>query len=105
MPATDHEGLWAIPASRHEAACASGSIATLAAVSDLRSGAYESALVIGVELEKTVPGNIAARHLNATFSWPSVFSQIDGANTFGTLNFGGSTATIVSFVVTRGSAA
>lgn len=87
MPATVHEGLWATPSSRHEAACASGSIATLAALSDLRSGAYESALVIGVELEKTVPANIAARHLStaawtdhegtdATFLWPSMFSQI-----------------------------
>jgi acetyl-CoA C-acetyltransferase len=30
--------------------------------------------------------------------------QVDGANTFGTLNFGGSTATTVSFVVAGGSA-
>jgi acetyl-CoA C-acetyltransferase len=87
MPATVHEGLWATPASRHEAACASGSVATLAAIADLRSGAYASALVIGVELEKTVPGDIAARHLGtaawtdhegteATFLWPSMFSQV-----------------------------
>ena len=28
--------------------------------------------------------------------------QVEGANTFGTLNFGGSTATTVSFVVSKG---
>jgi acetyl-CoA C-acetyltransferase len=87
MPATVHDGLWSTPASRHEAACASGSVAALAAIADLRSGAYQSALVIGVELEKTVPGDVAARHLGtaawtdhegaeATFLWPSMFSRV-----------------------------
>lgn len=87
MPATVHDGLWATPASRHEAACASGSVAALAAIADLRSGAYQSALVIGVELEKTVPGDMAARHLGtaawtdhegteAKFLWPSMFSGV-----------------------------
>src|SRR4051794_17289334 len=65
MPATVVDGLWNTPSSRHEAACASGSVATLAAIADLRSGAYETALVVGVELEKTVPGDTAARHLGA----------------------------------------
>ncbi|MDV3129879.1 acetyl-CoA acetyltransferase [Mycobacterium sp. 21AC1] len=87
MPATVHEGLWGTPSSRHEAACASGSVAVLAAIADLRSGAYRSALVLGVEVEKTVPGDVAARHLgsagwadhegaDATFLWPSLFSQV-----------------------------
>ena len=35
MPATVHPDLWGIPASRHEAACASGSMAALAAMADL----------------------------------------------------------------------
>ena len=81
MPATVHEGLWDTPSSRHEAACASGSVATLAAIADLRSGAYRTALVVGVELEKTVPGDTAAEHLGAAawighegadakFMWP-----------------------------------
>src|ERR1700723_2606133 len=65
MPASVNDGLWDTPASRHEAACASGSVATLAALSDLRSGAYRTALVVGVELEKTVPGDTAAQHLGA----------------------------------------
>jgi acetyl-CoA C-acetyltransferase len=87
MPATVCEGLWDTPASRHEAACASGSVATLAAMADLRAGNYDTALVLGVELEKTVPGDIAARHLGAAawtghegadakFLWPSMFAQV-----------------------------
>lgn len=87
MPATVVDGLWGTPASRHEAACASGSVATLAAIADLRSGAYDTALVVGVELEKTVPGDTAAQHLgaaawtghegaDATFMWPYMFDQV-----------------------------
>ena len=87
MPATVCDGLWDTPASRHEAACASGSVATLAAMADLRAGNYETALVVGVELEKTVPGDTAARHLGAAawtghegadarFLWPSMFAQV-----------------------------
>src|ERR1700739_3831355 len=87
MPATVCDGLWETPASRHEAACASGSVATLAALADLRSSNYETALVVGVELEKTVPGDTAARHLGAAawtghegadakFLWPSMFAQV-----------------------------
>ena len=87
MPATVVDGLWNTPSSRHEAACASGSIAVLAAIADLRSGAYDSALVVGVELEKTVAGDIAAQHLgaaawigheggDATFMWPYMFSEV-----------------------------
>src|SRR6476660_9840264 len=87
MPATVIDGLWDTPSSRHEAACASGSIATLAAIADLRSGAYRTALVVGIELEKTVPGDAAAGHLgaaawighegtDATFIWPSMFARV-----------------------------
>ena len=42
MPATVCDGLWDTPASRHEAACASGSVAALAAMADLRSGNYDT---------------------------------------------------------------
>jgi acetyl-CoA C-acetyltransferase len=87
MPATVHEGLWDTPAARHEAACASGSVATLAAMADLRAGNYRTALVVGVELEKTVSGDVAAQHLGAAawtghegadakFLWPAMFSEI-----------------------------
>jgi acetyl-CoA C-acetyltransferase len=43
-----------IPTSRHEAACASGSIAALAAASEIEAGRYGLALVVGVEQMKTV---------------------------------------------------
>ena len=87
MPATVNDGLWDTPASRHEAACASGSVAALAAIADLRSGAYRTALVVGVELEKTVPGDTAAQHLGAAawtghegadakFMWPHMFDRV-----------------------------
>jgi acetyl-CoA C-acetyltransferase len=87
MPATVCDDLWDTPASRHEAACASGSVAALAAMADLRSGNYDTALVLGVELEKTVPGDTAARHLGAAawtghegadakFLWPSMFAKV-----------------------------
>lgn len=87
MPATVRPDLWGKPASRHEAACASGSIAVLAAMADLGAGHYDSALVLGIELEKTVSGDAAAGHLGAaawighegekaTFMWPHMFSEI-----------------------------
>lgn len=87
MPATVNDGLWNTPATRHEAACASGSVATLAAIADLRSGAYRTALVAGIELEKTVPGNTATTILGAAawtghegqgakFMWPHMFEAV-----------------------------
>jgi len=87
MPATVNSGLWDTPASRHEAACASGSVATLSAIADLRSGAYRTALVLGVELEKTVHGDTAAQYLGAAawtdhegadakFMWPHMFDKV-----------------------------
>ncbi|MDT5408683.1 MAG: acetyl-CoA C-acetyltransferase [Mycobacterium sp.] len=87
MPATVCDGLWDTPASRHEAACASGSVATLAAMADLRAGNYDTVLVLGVELEKTVHGDTAARHLGAAawtghegsdakYLWPSMFAAV-----------------------------
>src|SRR6201997_5687545 len=89
MPATVCDELWGMPAARHEAACASGSVAALAAIADLRSDEYSSALVIGVELEKTVPGDTATSYLGAAawighegedakYVWPFMFSDIAG---------------------------
>lgn len=76
-----------IPASRHEAACASGSVALLAAQADLLAGHYEVACVVGVEQMKNVPGQKAADHLGAaawrgreateaTYLWPYMFSEL-----------------------------
>jgi acetyl-CoA C-acetyltransferase len=61
MPATVIPELWGVPAMRHEAACASGSIAVLAASAEIEAGRYDCALVLGVEQEKTMPGSQAAQ--------------------------------------------
>lgn len=54
MPATVEPDLVGVPASRHEAACASGGIALLAAMADLEAGRYDCALVLGVVGAKRV---------------------------------------------------
>ncbi len=87
MPATVRPALWGVPAARHEAACASGSVALLAAMAELEAGRASCALVLGVEQERNVPGDVAARHLGAAawighegegarFLWPAMFSAI-----------------------------
>jgi len=87
MPATMRPALWGIPAARHEAACASGSIAIIAAMAELAAGHYDVALVLGVEQERNVSGDDAARFLGAAawvghegdgvrFMWPHMFSKI-----------------------------
>src|SRR5262249_25465854 len=43
-----------IPTSRHQAACASGSVALMMASAEIEAGRYHLALVIGVEQMKTV---------------------------------------------------
>jgi acetyl-CoA C-acetyltransferase len=76
-----------LPTSRHEAACASGSVAVLAAMADLESGRYDVALVLGVELMRNVPGADAAAKLgaaawvpretaNVVYPWPEMFSRL-----------------------------
>jgi acetyl-CoA C-acetyltransferase len=76
-----------VPATRHEAACASGGVAVMAAMADLESGRYDVALVLGVEIERNVPGTVGAGHLASAawvghegegqdFVWPFTFSQI-----------------------------
>lgn len=87
MLATVEPALAGKPASRHEAACASGSMALLSAMAELEAGRYDIALVAGVEQMRNVPGQEAADHLGAamfvgreaqgaTFPWPSQFSRI-----------------------------
>jgi acetyl-CoA C-acetyltransferase len=99
MPATVCDPLWDTPASRHEAACASRSVATLAAMADLRSGACDTAPAHPVGASGVrVPLDAAKQVSGAAGDY-----QVEGAHTFGTLNFGGSTATTVSFVVSRGA--
>jgi acetyl-CoA C-acetyltransferase len=87
MPATVIPELWGVPAMRHEAACASSSMATLSAMAEIESGRYDCVLVLGVEQEKTMPGAEAAAVQEAaawvgqdtegvTFIWPETFDRI-----------------------------
>ncbi|NNN01587.1 MAG: thiolase domain-containing protein [Acidimicrobiaceae bacterium] len=87
MPATLDDRFWGLPGARHEAACASGSVAVLAAMAELEAGRYDCVLVLGIEQERNVPGSDAPRHLGAAawvgheggdakFMWPYMFSQI-----------------------------
>lgn len=90
MPATVRPALWGVPAARHDAACASGSIAILAAMAEIEADRYDVALVLGVEQERNVPGDQAAKFLGAAawvghegatidaarYPWPHMFSRI-----------------------------
>lgn len=87
MPATVHPQLWGVPASRHEAACASGGVAILSAMADLEAGRYDCALVLGAEQQRNVPGDVAAQHLGAAawvghegqgcrYMWPHMFARL-----------------------------
>ena len=79
--------LASIPTSRHEAACASGSIAILSAMRDIEAGHYDLACVLGLEYMRNVDGQTGAEHLGAAtwkgveatscdFPWPYMFNQI-----------------------------
>jgi acetyl-CoA C-acetyltransferase len=83
-------GLDGVPSTRHEAACASGSTAVLAACADLEAGRYDVALVAGVELMRNTDGQTAATHLgsaawvgyealSAKFPWPALFAEVADA--------------------------
>src|SRR5687768_6138697 len=80
----DFDGL---PTARHEAACASGSVAILAAAAELEAGRYDLACIVGIEQMRNVSGQQAAQHLaaaawqdhefkDAKFVWPSVFFDV-----------------------------
>jgi acetyl-CoA C-acetyltransferase len=82
-----HEDLVGVPSARHEAACASGSVALLAACAELQAGHYDVALVLGVEQMRNVDGATAAAHLgvaafhgreaqDARFVWPTLFAEV-----------------------------
>ena len=57
-----------LPTSRHEAACASGSIAILAASAEIEAGRYDLACVVGVEQMKTVDSTTGGDFLG-TAAW------------------------------------
>ena len=83
-----HPKFSGLPAARHEAACASGSIAALAATAEIEAGRYELAAVIGIEQMRNVSGQQAAEYIGApamwsghectdvSFPWPYLFSEL-----------------------------
>ena len=79
--------LWGTPAMRHEGACASSSLAALAAMAEIEAGRYDCALVLGVEEFKNTSGHEASANQNAaawqghedidcTFMWPAAFGRV-----------------------------
>jgi acetyl-CoA C-acetyltransferase len=85
-----HPALRGLPTSRHEAACASGSIAILAAAAEIEAGWYDCALVVGVEQMKCVPAARGADFLgtaawyeleaeNIDFPFPKLFGRLGDA--------------------------
>ena len=82
-----HPALDGLPSARHEAACASGSVAILAATAEIEAGRYDLACVVGIEQMRNVPGQKAAENLgsaawvgeefqDARFLWPRAFSDL-----------------------------
>ena len=76
-----------LPTSRHEAACASGSMALLAAMADIEAGRYDVALVVGAEIMRTSSGAESQRNLAAgawvpwetegvEYLWPETFNGV-----------------------------
>lgn len=79
--------LWGVPAMRHEGACASSSLAILAAMAEIEAGRYDCVLVLGAEEQKNLPGNASSINQNAagwqghegiecTFMWPAAFGRV-----------------------------
>lgn len=82
-----HPEFSGLPAARHEAACASGSIAALAAQSDIKAGNYDLAAVVGLEMMRHTPSQEAADNLaaaawigregqEAQWMWPWMFAKL-----------------------------
>lgn len=76
-----------LPIGRHEAACASGSTALLAAMAEIQAGYHDVACVLGVELMRNVTGKVASDILgtaawrghefaDTTYIWPRIFSDL-----------------------------
>lgn len=79
-----------IATTRHEAACASGSTAVLAACAELQAGRYDVAVVVGAELMRNTDARTAAAHLgsaawvgrealDASYPWPALFAEVADA--------------------------
>ncbi len=82
-----HPDLEGIPTARHEAACASGSMAILAAMTEIEAERVDLTCVLGVEMMRNVNGKQGADYLGAAawagreaveanYPWVYLFSQL-----------------------------
>lgn len=78
---------YGVPSARYEAACASGSVALDAAITKIKSGDYDLALVVGWELMKTVNSKVCGDILgraafyekegkDIAFPFPKLFGRL-----------------------------
>ncbi|MEK4326630.1 acetyl-CoA acetyltransferase [Paenibacillus sp. FSL R7-0312] len=81
---------YGLPSARYEAACASGSVAIDAAVAKIKSQEYDLALVVGIEMMKTVDSKLSGAFLGSAsyyekeaqgidFPFPNLFSKLADA--------------------------
>ena len=82
-----HPSFIGIPGLRYEAACASGSAAIEAAATKIRAGEYDVAIVLGIEIMKTVSPQVGGDFLGTAsfydkeakgipFPFPKLFSRL-----------------------------
>lgn len=82
-----HPSFYGVPSARYEAACASGSVALDAAITKIRSGEIDVAIVIGWELMKTVNSQVCGDYLGRAafyerealgidFPFPKLFGKL-----------------------------
>lgn len=82
-----HPAFNGVPGARYEAACASGSVAIDAASSHIRAGDYDLAIVVGIEVMKTVSSAVGGDFLGTAayyekeakgvqFPFPKLFGRL-----------------------------
>lgn len=82
-----HPAFYGVPGARYEAACASGSVALDAANTKLRAGDYDVAVVVGLEVMKTVSSSVGGDFLGTAayyekeakgiaFPFPKLFGRL-----------------------------
>lgn len=85
-----HPAFYGVPGARYEAACASGSVALDAANTKLRARDYDVAIVVGVEIMKTVSSSVGGDFLGTAayyekeakgiaFPFPKLFGRLADA--------------------------
>lgn len=82
-----HPAFYGVPGARYEAACASGSVAVDAAHTHIRAGDYDVAIVVGIEIMKTVSSVVGGDFLGTAayyekeakgvkFPFPKLFGKL-----------------------------